>query len=743
MRLRVYSPTFVCALIASTCLTGYGQSATPDTAPPVAVQPAPASTAKSVTQAVDESNLITLSGNTRPEATSTNDRGPVSSDFPLEHMLLQLQPSPARQEALDAFVSRLHDPVSADYHHWINADEYGRRFGLAQDDMDTITYWLESHGFTVSAYPNRLLIDFSGTAGQVRDAFHTEIHSLDVNGTPHIANMSDPKIPASLAPAIIGIVSLHDFRPHSMYRRPTANYTFPSSSRGTYYGVVPGDMEKIYNLDSAFAAGYTGKGQTIVLLEDTDLYAASDWTTFRKVFGLANYTFGSLTTIHPAPKSGTNNCADPGVNGADPEAALDVEWASAAAPNAAIVLASCADMPPTFGGLIALENLINGSGKPPAIVSISYGESETINGVAGNAAFKNAYEQATAEGVSVFVAAGDEGAALNDPDAYFAVHGINVNAFASTPYNVAVGGTDFGDKYAGTQSTYWNADNSSTYESAKSYIPEIPWNDTCGSVLLMNYYAYGSTITTTYGLDGFCQSNVGSNFLDTIAGSGGPSGCATGTTSSPYSGVVSGTCKGWPKPSWQSVLGNPYDKVRDLPDVSLFAGNGVWNHLYFFCDSDPNYSYYPCTAPPDYWLAGGGTSFAAPIWAGFQALVNEKTGKRWGNPNPVYYQLARAEYGTLGEPACNSTLGTDAASTCTFYDVTLGDNDLVCSLDLVNLVLTPYDCLMSNAPYYGVLSLSNDAYEPAYPATTGWDFATGIGTVNVNNLLKNWPTPTK
>ncbi len=62
---------------------------------------------------------------------------------------------------------------------------------------------------------NGLLIDFSGTAGQVREAFHTEIHQLDVKGVQHIANMSDPQIPAALAPAVVGVVSLHDFKPHT------------------------------------------------------------------------------------------------------------------------------------------------------------------------------------------------------------------------------------------------------------------------------------------------------------------------------------------------------------------------------------------------------------------------------------------------------------------------------------------------------------------------------------------------
>jgi subtilase family serine protease len=151
--------------------------------------------------------------------------------------------------------------------------------------------------------------------------------------------------------------------------------------------------------------------------------------------------------------SGTNNRTNPGVNGNEFEAILDAEWATAAAPGAAIKLASCADTSTTFGGLIAFQNLINESGTPPAIVSISYSECETENGASANAAFNSAYQQAVTEGVSVFVAAGDAGGALCDIDASSATHGINVSGFASTPYNVAVGGTDFGDTYAGSNST--------------------------------------------------------------------------------------------------------------------------------------------------------------------------------------------------------------------------------------------------------------------------------------------------
>src|SRR5205823_10676345 len=153
--------------------------------------------------------------------------------------------------------------------------------------------------------------------------------------------------------------------------------------------------------------------------------------------------------------------------------------------NAAILMASCADTT-TFGGLIAMENLINSS-QPPPIVSISYGQCETVNGAAANAAYNSAYQQAVAEGASIFVAAGDSGAAGCDNSVAEATHGIAVNAFASTPYNVAVGGTDFSDTYPGTNPVYWNSSNTSAFGSVLSYVPEIPWNDSCAGALLPSY----------------------------------------------------------------------------------------------------------------------------------------------------------------------------------------------------------------------------------------------------------------
>ena len=683
-----------------------------------------------IAEQIDNTRLHTLSGNTRPEANGQNDLGAVPDELSMEHMQLQLQRSAAQEQAVQQFIDQLHNPKSPSFHKWMTAEQFGQTYGASQQDVNTIALWLQSQGFTVnSVSPSRMTIDFSGNASQVRQALHTEIHYLSVNGARHIANMSDPQIPAALAPAVAGVVSLHNFTPHAM-KKSRPQYTFTSQG-STVQAVTPADLATIYNLTPLFSAGTTGAGQTIAVIEDSNLYSSTDWDTFRSTFGLSQYTSGSLTTLHPS--GGAGNCQNPGISsGDDGEATLDAEWASAAAPGASIVLASCADTRTTFGGFIALENLI-GSANPPSVISISYGQCEAENGAASNAAFSSAFQQAVAEGISVFVAAGDEGAASCDAGATGATHGIGVSAWASTPYNVAVGGTDFGDSYAGTSSTYWGSTNTSTYGSALSYIPEIPWNDSCASGLLASALGF----TATYGTDGLCASSAAKQdgLVEVEAGSGGPSGCATGNPSA--NGVVGGTCQGYAKPSWQSSLGGvPSDGVRDIPDVSLFAGTGVWGHYYVMCWSDTRNGGAPCSGDPSSWAGAGGTSFASPIMAGIQALVNQSTGSAQGNPNYVYYQLAATA-------TCDSSNGDPGVSACVFHNVTQGDIDVNCG--------GAQNCFGETASTVfgrrggngqstanGALSSSDQSYAPAFGTAAGWNFANGIGSVNAFNLVNNW-----
>jgi subtilase family serine protease len=338
------------------------------------------------------------------------------------------------------------------------------------------------------------------------------------------------------------------------------------------------------------------------------------------------------------------------------------------------------------------------------------------------------YQQAVAMGVSVFVATGDEGAASCDANKTVATHGIAVSGFASTPYNVAVGGTDFMDYYASqiggpATSTYWSANNSATFGSALSYVPEVPWDDSCANPLIWGTPAVAlGSYTQAYGTAGFCNSTVGKTYFRTTgAGSGGPS-----TYSS--------------QPSWQTgVTGLPATSggARALPDVSLFAANGGFGNLLLYCLTDANQGGAPCTYTNDgdvMALAAGGTSFASPAMAGIQALIDQKMGGAQGNPNYTYYKLAAAEYGPRGSSRCNASSGTPASPSlptaeCIFNDVTLGSIDVNC---------TGTNCYGSSGNTQGALSASSSGLVPAYGAGIGWDYATGLGTVNAYNLVTAW-----
>jgi subtilase family serine protease len=312
----------------------------------------------------------------------------------------------------------------------------------------------------------------------------------------------------------------------------------------------------------------------------------------------------------------------------------------------------------------------------------------------------------------VFVAAGDNAAAgCDDFDTSpYAVGGIAANGLASTPHDVATGGTDFLDTYLGENSTYWSTSNSSTGKSAKSYVPEMPWDDSCASSILYTYFGYSNGIA-------FCNSATGMGFLNIVGGSGAPSFV--------YS-----------KPSWQAgTPGNPNDGKRDLPDISLFASNGFWDHAILFCMSDPSEGGVPCNyaVPLDaFFNSAGGTSFTAPQFASIQALINQKAGGRQGNPDPIYYHLARNQCSSSYElAACNATKGNSVSPSCIFHDITVGNNDVPC--------YGPVNCFDPSPADYGVLSTSDKHLEVAYPAHTAWDFTTGLGSVNVTNVVKNWP----
>ncbi|MGA8647765.1 MAG: S53 family peptidase, partial [Candidatus Sulfotelmatobacter sp.] len=459
-----------------------------------------------ITSFIDDDQRVTLRGNVHPLAQAQYDAGAVAPDFPMEHMLLTLLPDSTQQDVLNQLVDAQHNPESPYYHQWLTPEQYGERFGVSDADTAQIVSWLQEHGMQVEEVTaGRRSIIFSGTAAQVQTAFHTAIHTYKIGDEVHHANVNDPEIPAALVQVVGGVVSLHDFHSepmHGLVRKPSPDF----SSGGAYY-LAPADFATIYDLNPLYQQSITGSGQSVAIVARSNINIA-DARQFRTFFGL------------PAndPQIIVNG-TDPGIWSAneETEADLDVEWSGAVARSATIKFVVSKSTNSSDGVDLSAQYIVNHNLAP--VMSTSFGLCEASLGSSGNSFLNSLWQQAAAEGITVFVSSGDSGAAgCDSASALTATHGRAVNGLCSTPYSVCVGGTEFND--LANPTLYWSPSNSSgTQASALSYIPEIFWN------------ASGPD----YGL---------------WASGGGASAV-------------------YAKPSWQAGTGVPADGKRDVPDVAL------------------------------------------------------------------------------------------------------------------------------------------------------------------------------
>jgi subtilase family serine protease len=718
-----------------------------------------------VTQVVN-SNVVSILRNTHLGLLSTATPGAdVDASMPMKHLQLVLRPSVVRAAQLQALISQQHDPSSARFHQWLTPQQYGQAFGVADSDIAAATAWLTAQGFKVNGvYPNRTQIDFSGTAGQVNLAFHTREAHYRIDGENHIANATDISVPTALRPVVSGVLGLNDLHPQAQHvaakvgtwnaakhrfalkqtaATPTASKPDPMAVTfdGGTRGLVPDDMVAMYGIAKIRANGVVGKGITIAVVEDGDMVPA-DWTNFVSQFNLGSYG-GTFKQFQP--QIGTmNNCLDEdtlyGYQDDYTETLLDAEWSTAIAPGANIQVATCSDYDASgnpvngnfFGGVyMAANNLINGDVRPD-IISASYGFGETKVDSASKAAIDAMWAQADAEGISVFVSSGDSGTNPSFNGRLINGDGIDANAFATSSNVTAVGGTDTADVLDGTTSKYFSTTPGASYGTALGYVPEIPWNESCGNGVAAKvmYGGFSSAPAFCQFLLNFDQDGY---YLSSEAGSGGPSSVDR-------------------KPAWQRTIYNaPKDQSRDVPDVALFAGSYGNATFAVICTS-----YYPCA--PNFSTPTqleGGTSLSAPMFAGIQALIDQGIAMRGlpadqGNAAPTLYALAQQEYGgasgavpaTLA--ACNADNGNTGTSACVFHNVTRGSISTECLQEAPSL-LTGHCYFFGTAAQglaqIGLTSLSATQYTPqtkAYSAQPGWSFAAGLGSVNSTNLLIAW-----
>jgi Pro-kumamolisin, activation domain/Bacterial Ig-like domain (group 3) len=675
----------------------------PDSAPAAQAAAIPAR----ITQAIDETQLVRLRGNVHPLARVEFDRGIVSDATPMKRMMLVLQRSPEQQAALSQLMDEQLSKDTLNFHKWLTPEQFGKQFGPADADIQTVTDWLARQGFQeIKVGTGRTVIEFSGNVGQVRNAFHTEIHQFNVTGESRQANVSDPQIPAALTPVVAGIVSLHNF-PRKSFRHDAGIHTSTRDSHGIpqftttsgcgtngtqpCYALGPADFAKIYNIP----ASLDGTGQQIAIVADSNINP-NDAIAFRNLFGLTPAT--GPTVILNGP--------DPGISGPplgdEGEADLDVQVAGMVAPKATIDLVVSEDTLTAFGIDLSALYIIDNNIAP--VMSESFGNCEAGLGTTGNQFYNTLWEQAAAQGITVMIASGDPGSAgcdnFNTPTP--ASQGLAVSGFASTPFNVAVGGTDFDD--VGTQSTFWSSTNGVGRESALGYIHEMTWNDSCAAT------ATSTTLNTV------CVNPTPSSLLNIVGGGGGPSSV-------------------YAKPAWQSgIIPNGIaagDDHRYTPDVSLFASDGPQSmSFYLVCQADA----VPPGQPPSCATSGsfsfngaGGTSASSPAFAAIMALINQNNGRQ-GNANPVLYKMAA----TAGQSCNSSTTPLTGSTTCSFYDVTKGNNSVPCMGNSTN-------CSSKTTGTNGVLVSTGSATTPAWTTATGYDLATGLGSVNVTNLATQWP----
>ncbi|WP_158882026.1 protease pro-enzyme activation domain-containing protein [Rhodanobacter sp. L36] len=721
-----------------------------------------------VTQTVSNSQLATIAQTRSRVVGQALSSTSLSGSAAMKHLQLVLKRSPLRTAELEAHIAAQHNPQSNQFHQWLTPQQFGDSYGVVDGDVAAITSWLTAQGFTVSGvYPNKMQIDFSGSVAQVNQAFHTQetVYKLK-DGTRYLGNDGDISVPVALHDVIAGVVGLSE-APAIKAAAPSAgkwnaathrfDLTGAAASqahamtigsgglRGTR-GLVPDDLANMYGISRIRQNGVSGTGITIAVVEITPALP-DDWSNYVTQFNLGSYG-GSFSQI--TPQIGTLNNCYAGQESDPPNesfsAAEDLEAATAIAPGAHIEVAYCSNYtstfdpasPNTYGGtFIALTNLVNADERPN-VVSVTYpgyyhGEDKTDT--ASKTALDVVTAQADAEGISVFTDTGGSGSNSDFTGGQINAAGQTVAALASSPYVTAVGGTDLADELDGTTSQYFSSTPNANYGTALGYVPEIPWNASCGNGVVAKADGFSSAV-------GFCQFLMGrdpnASYTTSIASGSGSS-------------VVDS------KPTWQRLVYNaPKDQSRDVPDVSLFGGSYANNTAMVICLG--GYECTPNFTTPAFLVTN--SSLASPMFAGIQALIDQGIAMRGlpanqGNAAPTLYALAQQEYGGASGAvpaslaACSADNGNNGTSSCVFHNITRGSTSTQC-VSFDGGADTP-NCYFYGAvnPYgYGVeteglttTDAAPTAYgvnNKAYGAGPGWNFASGLGSVNVTNLLIAW-----
>ena len=622
-----------------------------------------------ITDRIDDSQRVELKGQVHRKVRESLDLGAADPALPAQRMLMVLAGSPSQEADLTGFLRNAQKRGSSDYHHWLTPDAFGRRFGVAPADLAVIGAWLQSKGFRLEdPTAGRRSIVFSGTIGQLNDAFATRMHQYQWRGERHLANSMNPTIPKALSTVVRGFASLHDFRLQPQWRRSRIH--MQANVGNGEHALVPGDFAIIYDLASTYAKGITGTGRTIAIIGRSDVQNA-DINNFRASFGLP----AALPTVILAG-------ADPGLVADDQtESDLDLEWSGGVAPSASLQFVTAKSTSTTDGIVLSAQYAVENN--VADVITVSYSGCESSSDVSGGTTFFNQlWQQAAAQGTSVFVSSGDSGAAGCDlPSSASATQGRGVNALCSSPYATCVGGTEFVADVS-APSSYWSSANTpGTLASALQYIGEAAWNQS-GTV------------------------------------SGGSDLWSSGGGASIY----------YAKPAWQLSTGIPSDGVRDVPDVALNASSAHDPYLIYSSDGNSSSTL----------EAIGGTSASAPTMAAIAALVVQQQNARVGSFAPVLYGLSglQANGGTAvfhtitsGNNSVPGQTGFTASTTDPIYNQVTG----LGSVDGGLLVAHWGDFAGSNSGLYPTsvvvpATASVGSATLILPSSTAWSASVGGGS---------------
>ena len=442
----------------------------------------------------------------------------------------------------------------------LTRDELAARYGADPADVDLVRQTLTSLGLEVIAvHPATRRIKVAGIVGELSRAFGVTLRLVTSTGpggqvVTHRYREGPVYVPAALDGVVLAVLGL-DTRPQfRAHFRPRA-----AAAQGTSY--PPNQVADIYQ----FPAGTTGAGQTIAVIELGGGFSTSDLDAYFGGLGIA------VPAISAVGVDGASNAPGSDPTGADVEVALDIDVIGAAAPGATQIVYFA----PNHGdqGFVDAISEAAQASPAPVAISISWGQSEDSWTAQGRAAMDAAMSDAAALGITVCVAAGDNGSGDAVKDGQ-----VHVDFPASSPYALACGGTKLlADPATGAISS------------------EVVWNETAS-----NEGAGGGGVSDHYPLPSW-QGNAG-----VPARSGGSSGGSGGSSGS--SGIP-------------GFSGSSGFSGRGVPDV---AGN-----------ADPTTGYQIYSGGQAQVV--GGTSAVAPLWAALVSRLAEATGQRFGLIQPALY----------------------------------------------------------------------------------------------------------